>query len=1604
MASTEQQEHAAPLLQPEVEEAYTSDGSLDIDGNPALKHRTGGWRACRSILGAEFCYCLANNGIMYNLVTYLTTQLHQSNVAAAKNVSIWKATCFLTPLAGAVVADSYWGRYRTMVVACCVGVAVSLLRSPHFNQSLHPAMNSAQGMLMASLSALLPQLIESSSTLSMPSAQEFVLFLGLYMIAFGFDAGDTSERASKASLFNWYVFTMNCAAVISATGLVWVQGHYGWALGLGIPAMVLAVGLSCLVAASRTYRFQTTRGSPLTRVCQVAVAAVRKFNVAAPGDMALLYELPDDASSMKGVERIEHTTDLEFFDKAAVVTASDEEAPRNPWRLCMVTQVEELKILVRMLPVWACIAFFYTGTAQTKSTFVEQGMPMDAHVGALRVPPASLAAFQMLTTIVLIPLYDRVFVPAARKHTGREKGISDLLRIGGGLATVGLAMAAAATVETKRASAARTTASILWQAPQFVLVGAGELLATIGQLDFFYSQAPPAMKTVCTALGLLAVAAGDYLSSVIVTAVSWATASGGRPGWIPDDLNEGHLDSFFWMTAGLGCLDLLAFTCCAKRYSKSRKAFHELSIDRIFAMASSEQQEHAVALLQPKVEEAYTTDGSLDIDGNPALKHRTGGWRACRSILGTEFCYCLAYYGIMYNLVTYLTTVLHQSNVAAAKNVSTWQATCFLTPLAGAVVADSYWGRYRTMVVGCCVAVAGMLMASLSALLPQLIESSSTLSMEIILFLGLYMIAFGVGGLRPCLISFGADQFDAGDPSELISKGSYFNWYIFTMNCGSVISTSGMVWVQDHYGWALGLAIPAMVLAVGLSCLVAASRAYRFQTTRGSPLTRVCQVVVAAVCKFNVAPPDDMSLLYELPDDASSMKVVERIEHTTDLRFFDKAAVVTASDEEAAGAAPRNPWRLCVVTQVEELKIFVRMLPLWACITFFYTGTAQVNSTFVEQGMAMDARVGSLRVPPARLTGRERGISELVRIGGGLAMVVLAMAAAALVETKRVRAWQTAMEKTSIMWQVPQFVLVGVGELLTSIGQLDFFYSQAPPAMKTVCAALALGAIAAGDYLSSIIVTAVSWATATGGRPGWIPDDLNEGHLDRFFWMMAGLGCLNLAAFMSCAMKYKTRKASEEEEVYTTDGSLDIDGNPALKHRTGGWRACRSILGTEFCQCLAYFGMTINLVTYLTTELHQSNVAAAKNVSTWQATCFLTPLAGAIVADSYWGKYHTMVVGCCIGVAGLLMASLSALLPLLIKNISTLAMASAQEFVLFLGLYMIAFGVGGLRPCLMSFGADQFDAGDPSERNSKGSYFNWYLFAMNCASVISTTAMVWLQDHYGWALGLAIPAMVLAVGLSFLVAATPAYRFQRNRGSPFTRVCQVVVAAVRKFNVAPPVDVALLYEVPEDDCSMERGMAMDARVGSLRVPPASLATFELLTSMALIPLYDRAFVPAARRLTGREKGIPDLLRIGAGLTMAVLAMAAAALVETKRARAARMGMEKTSIVWQVPQYAVMGVGEMLASAGQLDFFYSQAPPAMKTVCMALGFLAVAAGVYLSSLVLTAVSWATATGGRPGWIPDDLNEGHLDRFFWMMAGLGCLNLVAFTSCAMRVGTG
>ena len=266
-----------------------------------------------------------------------------------------------------------------------------------------------------------------------------------------------------------------------------------------------------------------------------------------------------------------------FLDKAAIISAADAKSDlfANPWRVCTVTQVEELKILVRMFPVWATTIIFSVVYAQN-SVFIEQGMVLDKRVGSFNIPPASLSTFDVLSVMIWIPFYDRVLIPIARKFTGREKGFSDLQRIGIGLVLSIVSMACAALLELKRLEIARSEGlihenlavpmSILWQIPQYFFAGAAEVFTAIGQLEFFYDQAPDAMRSLCAAFALITVSAGSYLSSILLTLVSYLTTRGGDPGWIPDNLNEGHLDRFFWLIAGISFVNFLVYIGCTVRY------------------------------------------------------------------------------------------------------------------------------------------------------------------------------------------------------------------------------------------------------------------------------------------------------------------------------------------------------------------------------------------------------------------------------------------------------------------------------------------------------------------------------------------------------------------------------------------------------------------------------------------------------------------------------------------------------------------------------------------------------------------------------------------------------------------------------------------------------------------------------------------------------------------------------------------------------------------------------------------------------------------------------------------------------------------------------
>lgn len=250
----------------------------------------------------------------------------------------------------------------------------------------------------------------------------------------------------------------------------------------------------------------------------------------------------------------------------------------SSWRLCTVTQIEEFKSILRLLPIWASGIVFSTVYSQMGTMFVLQGDTLDPHMGPnFKIPAASLSIFDTISVIVWVPIYDRVIIPLARRYTGHSRGFTHLTRMGIGLVISIFAMLTAGILEVVRLRFVAShnlydfhgyvPISIFWQVPQYFIVGAAEVFTFIGQLEFFYDQAPDAMRSLCSALSLTTVALGNYLSTFLVTIVTYVTTKNGKLGWIPDNLNRGHLDYFFWLLTILSTVNFLVYLLIGKWYT-----------------------------------------------------------------------------------------------------------------------------------------------------------------------------------------------------------------------------------------------------------------------------------------------------------------------------------------------------------------------------------------------------------------------------------------------------------------------------------------------------------------------------------------------------------------------------------------------------------------------------------------------------------------------------------------------------------------------------------------------------------------------------------------------------------------------------------------------------------------------------------------------------------------------------------------------------------------------------------------------------------------------------------------------------------------------------
>ncbi|KAG9148048.1 hypothetical protein Leryth_003624 [Lithospermum erythrorhizon] len=271
-----------------------------------------------------------------------------------------------------------------------------------------------------------------------------------------------------------------------------------------------------------------------------------------------------------------------------------------------------------------------------------------------------------------------------------------------------------------------------------------------------------------------------------------------------------------------------------------------------------------------------------------------------------------------------------------------------------------------------------------------------------------------------------------------------------------------------------------------------------------------------------------------------------------------------------------------------------------------------------------------------------------------------------------------------------------------------------------------------------------------------------------------------------------------------SNGASDYKGKIADKRTSGGWKASPFIIVNEVAERLAFFAIAVNMVAYLVIEMHQSLPDAATHVTDWIGAAFVLTLLGAFIADAYLGRFRTIIIFSCVYAVGMILLTLSASIDSLRPPTCTKRpcppSSNKQIGFLYGALSLIALGTGGIKPCVSSFGADQFDESDDKESKKKYAFFNWFFFAINMGALLGITLMVYVQDKKGFGWGFAAPTGVMICSIFILAAGFKKYRFQKPMGSAFTRFLQVIVASVKNHmkGVKAGGD-AILYEVTTEE-------------------------------------------------------------------------------------------------------------------------------------------------------------------------------------------------------------
>ncbi|XP_020224831.1 protein NRT1/ PTR FAMILY 4.6 [Cajanus cajan] len=559
-----------------------------------------------------------------------------------------------------------------------------------------------------------------------------------------------------------------------------------------------------------------------------------------------------------------------------------------------------------------------------------------------------------------------------------------------------------------------------------------------------------------------------------------------------------------------------------------------------------------------------TWEGYVNWRNKPALRGRHGGMLAASFVLVVEILENLAYLANASNLVLYLSQYMHMSPSKSANNVTNFMGTAFFLGILGGFLSDALFTTYHIFLISAVVELLGLIVLTVQARSPSLkppaCDSATTLCHEVsggraaMLYAGLYLVALGVGGIKGSLPTHGAEQFDENTPSGRKQRSTFFNYFVFCLSCGALIAVTFVVWVEDNKGWEWGFGISTISIFLSIPVFLAGSATYRSKVPSGSPLTTIFKVLVVASlngCFYRNSSRSAVKNMTSSPSNPHSSRKAggkETEAPTNSLKFLNRAI-------------EKNPMCSsidCTVEQVEDVKIVLKVLPIFACTIMLNCCLAQLSTFSVEQAATMNTKLGSMKVPPASLpifpvlfiiilapiydhiiipfarkvTKTEMGITHLQRIGIGLLLSIIAMAVAAIVEVKRKRVAThsgllddaTKPLPITFFWIAFQYLFLGSADLFTLAGLLEFFFSEAPSRMRSLATSFSWVSLAVGYYLSSAIVSIVNSVTGNASHRPWLSGaNLNHYHLERFYWLMCVLSTLNFLHYLFWAIRYKYR-------------------------------------------------------------------------------------------------------------------------------------------------------------------------------------------------------------------------------------------------------------------------------------------------------------------------------------------------------------------------------------------------------------------------------------------------------------------------------------------------